>query len=167
MTHKVISIRSSGINDALKAAEKARNKSPWQAFRKKFWDHMKSRNYTGPISDYKGVGIGHRAAVRNVGMALAFEAFKDKKVMDQLKALAKDGFTHITVNARGEIVAEKLGLPQKNGDLNPQKFYSTSHHVPLLEIFNIAKDHNGAKIRADLEKAGTPIGFPKPKPKTP
>jgi len=167
MTHRVITIRSSGINDALKAAQKARDKSPWEAFRKKFWNHMKTRNFTGPILDYKAVGVSHRAAVRNVGMALAFEAFKDKNVMDQLQAMAKDGYTHVTVNARGEIVAEKLGIAQKNSELNPKKFYSTAQHVPFLEIFNMVKDHKGAKVRSDLEKAGTPIGFAKPKPKTP
>jgi len=163
MTHRVLTIRKPAILDALKGVEKMRKASPWAAVRKNFWSNLKEKNFTGMFTDYKGVGIKKRSTITTVGLALAFEAFKDKAVMDQLQALKKEGFTHITVNSRGELIAEKINGPTDYMKSGPKTQYTNSHHVSLVEIFNIVKDHKGAKIRADLEAAGTPIGFVKPK----
>ena len=164
MTHKVLNFGNANITNAIKQAAEQRKKSPWKAFRESFWASMRKRDFLAPFNAYKAVKIGKRAGSSNAALALAFEAFKDKKVLDQLKKLQKENFTHITVNAKGELIAEKLTFLQaKAKESGPKEFYQHSNHVQLSEIFNLIKVHNGAKIRADLEAAGTPIGFaPKP-----
>ncbi|MFA6064959.1 MAG: hypothetical protein WCW44_01020 [archaeon] len=165
MKRKVLTLTHPSIQDALKGVETARNKSMWKAFKDAFKKSWHARDFTaanGPINAVLKVRVGAKVAVGHVGKVIAYEAFRDKALLTQLKDLKKEGWTHITVDKKGQPILEKLSMPTDYMFSGPNTMHANLHHIPISNILAWAEDFKGSKIRDGLAAAGTPIGFKKP-----